>query len=319
METAMSGLHFTEDAARQLESLYLTRDIVAQRSETIKQLGLRTGERVLDVGCGPGFLCESIAEVVGRDGTVTGIDISGDLIALCKRRNSPKWVSYAVGDATQLGESDARFDVVACTQVAEYVPDVGRVLSETFRVLRLGGRAVFVATDWDGVIWHSEKPDRLRLVMKSWESHCAHPRLPRSLANRLVSAGFRFDGATVFPILNLQWRDDTYSKGLAGAILPLGAQAQQSDKVWRIGFIAHKHETQIGPRLGPIFSELSEASTARSNVEHQMCGLRSTLFPQASAAGNLVPYLMRPANRGSVRLISGMQIMRASPISSAQI
>jgi arsenite methyltransferase len=38
------------------------------------------------------------------------------------------------------------------------------------------------------------------------------------LANRSVSAGFRFDGASVFPILNLQWDDDVYSKGLAGII-----------------------------------------------------------------------------------------------------
>jgi hypothetical protein len=34
----------------------------------------------------------------------------------------------------------------------------------------------------------------------------------------LVSAGFRFDDAAVFPILNLQWDDDAYSKGLAGLI-----------------------------------------------------------------------------------------------------
>jgi arsenite methyltransferase len=34
----------------------------------------------------------------------------------------------------------------------------------------------------------------------------------------LVSAGFRFDGAFVFPILNLQWDDDAYSKSLAGLI-----------------------------------------------------------------------------------------------------
>src|SRR5262245_14213057 len=91
----MSGLEFTEDAARQLERLYLTGDVVAQRSETIKLLALARGERVLDVGCGPGFLCEGIAEVVGRHGAVTGIDISGDLIALCKRRNPPTWLSYA--------------------------------------------------------------------------------------------------------------------------------------------------------------------------------------------------------------------------------
>jgi len=54
--------------------------------------------------------------------------------------------------------------------------------------------------------------------LKSWEKHCAHPRLPRSLANHLVSAGFRLDGASAFPILNLQWDDDAYSKGLAGFI-----------------------------------------------------------------------------------------------------
>jgi len=214
----MSGLEFTEVAARQLERLYLTRDVVAQRAETIRRLALSRGERVLDVGCGPGFLCESVAEIVGNDGAVIGIDISSDLIALCRRRSPPKWLSYAVGDATQLAQPDASFDAVVCTQVAEYIPDVRRVLSEAFRVVKQGGRVVFVATDWDAVVWHSEKPVRMALVLKSWESHCAHPHLPRSLANRLVNAGFRFDDAAVFPILNLQWDDDAYSKGLAGLI-----------------------------------------------------------------------------------------------------
>ena len=47
----MNGLKFSEEVARKLERLYLTRDVVAQRSETIKQLALSQGERVLDVGC----------------------------------------------------------------------------------------------------------------------------------------------------------------------------------------------------------------------------------------------------------------------------
>jgi SAM-dependent methyltransferase len=242
----MSGLEFTEDAARRLERLYLTRDVVAQRAETVRRLALSRGERVLDVGCGPGFLCESIAAAVGDDGAVIGVDISSDLVALCERRNPPKWLSFTVGDATQLAQSDSSFDVVACTQVAEYVPDVGRVLSEAFRVLRQGGRIVLVATDWEALIWHSESPDRMALVLKSWETHCAHPHLPRSLAARLVSAGFRFQELAVFPILNLQWDDDLYSKGLAGLIRE---------------FVERKNEVPANDLLGwyEEFGLLSEA------------------------------------------------------------
>jgi arsenite methyltransferase len=169
----MSGLEFTKDAARRLESQYLTRDMVAQRAETIRRLALSRGERVLDVGCGPGFLCGSMAEIVGGDGAVVGIDISNDLIESCRRRNPPKWLSYAIGDAPQLAQPDASFDAVVCTQVAEYVSDISRVLFEAFRVVKQGGRAVFVATDWDAVLWHSESPDRMASVLKSWESHCA--------------------------------------------------------------------------------------------------------------------------------------------------
>jgi ubiquinone/menaquinone biosynthesis C-methylase UbiE len=214
----MTGLEFTNEAAKQLEKIYLTRDIIAQRLETIQQLNLSSGERVLDVGCGPGYLCESMGEIVGHHGAVVGIDISSDLIALCNRRKTAKWLSYAVSDATKVSQADASFDVVVCTQVAEYVPDVDRVLSEAFRVLKPGGRTVFVVTDWDAVVWYSENPDRMALVMNLWEVHCAHPHLPRSMAYKLVNGGFRFDGASVFPILNLQYADDSYSKGLARLI-----------------------------------------------------------------------------------------------------
>jgi hypothetical protein len=51
----------------------------------------------------------------------------------------------------------------------------------------------------------------MALVMKSWEAHCAHQHLPRSLAYRLVNAGFRVNGAAVHPILNLQYDEDSYS------------------------------------------------------------------------------------------------------------
>jgi len=214
----MTGLEYTDKAARRLEAIYLSKDVIAQRNETFKQAALRRGEHVIDIGCGPGYLCEGIAEIVGDSGRVVGIDISPDFIARADGRRGHGWIAYREGDAASLDEPDQTFDVAVCTQVAEYVPDVDRVLSEAWRVLKPGGRAVFVATDWDSVIWQSDRPRRMAEVMKSWEAHCAHPRLPRSLAVRLRRAGFRVDHASVFPILNLDWGGDTYSNGLTGLI-----------------------------------------------------------------------------------------------------
>lgn len=211
----MSSLEFNEEAARQLEALYLTRDVVAQRSETLRLLRLNEGECIVDIGCGPGYLCESMADAVGESGRVVGIDISADLIKVAGRRNTREWMSYQVGNALAVDEPDASFDVAVCTQVAEYIPDVDQVISEAFRMLKPGGRALFVATDWDGVIWHSDHPARMAAVMKSWEAHCAHPRLPRTLATHLRSGGFILTDVSAFPIVNLEWREDTYSKGIS--------------------------------------------------------------------------------------------------------
>jgi len=211
-------MKFTQDTARRLEALYATTDVVAQRRDTLAKLSLAPGESVIDIGSGPGFLCESMADIVGPSGRVLGIDLSPDLVDLTSRRNHRAWLSYRVGDATSLNEPDATFDVATCTQVAEYIPDVDHAIAEAIRVLKPGGRALFVATDWDGVIWHSAAPARMAAVMKSWEAHCAHPRLPRTMLRRLGDAGFALEEASVFPILNIAWHDDTYSKGIATLI-----------------------------------------------------------------------------------------------------
>jgi ubiquinone/menaquinone biosynthesis C-methylase UbiE len=61
----MSQLVFDDDLANQLESLYRTRDVLRRRRLVREALGAAPGERVLDVGCGPGFYVAELLSQVG--------------------------------------------------------------------------------------------------------------------------------------------------------------------------------------------------------------------------------------------------------------
>jgi ubiquinone/menaquinone biosynthesis C-methylase UbiE len=211
-------LQFDAERARRLERAYSTADIRAQREETLRQLSLQPGEAVIDIGCGPGFLCERMAELVGQAGSVLGIDVSQDLIDLAGQRNPHAWLTYAKGDAAALDVPDESLDAAVCTQVLEYVPDADRALREMHRVLRPGGRVLIVDTDWDGVVWHTADRARMAKVMRAWEAHCADPRLPRTLMPRLAAAGFRLDGVSGWSIVNTSLHEQNYSRGILGLI-----------------------------------------------------------------------------------------------------
>jgi ubiquinone/menaquinone biosynthesis C-methylase UbiE len=217
-------LQFSEEAARKLEGIYSTPDIVAQRRTALDLLALVPGESVVDIGCGPGFLCEQMAEIVGSKGRVLGIDVSDDLLALARNRNKREWLTYQPGDAKALKVSDSSFDVAVSAQVLEYVNDPDRALSEMHRVLKPGGRAVIMNTDWDRVAWYATDLARMTKVRRAWEEHCAHPRLPQTLAHRLREAGLELTCSTTFPIVNTRLSPDTYSYGLAGLIVDFLAE-----------------------------------------------------------------------------------------------
>lgn len=207
----MASMEYDEAAAERLEAVYRGADIVAQREHTLALLSLRRGESVLDIGSGPGFLCTQIGRAVGPSGKVRGIDISPVMIERSERRNPEPWISFERADATDLPEADASYDVVVSTQVAEYVPRVERFCAEAFRVLKPGGRAVILATDWLTVAWHSEDRERMASVLAAFVPHCAHAALPRTLGPHLRRAGLDLQRVSVYPILNTRWDDSSYS------------------------------------------------------------------------------------------------------------
>ncbi|MBN7784505.1 methyltransferase domain-containing protein [Ponticoccus gilvus] len=206
------SMEYDDDAAERLEAVYLGPDVIAQREDTIQRIAVQEGERVLDIGSGPGFLAAMIADQTGPQGEVIGVDISQQMVDRASRRNQREWLRYQRGDAAALPFEDNYFDLVVSTQVAEYVPDIKAFSSEVFRVLSPGGRALILATDWEGMCWHSEYPDRMEKVLKAFAPHCADSKLPRTLAARLRNAGLAVDDVSYFPIVNVDRYDGCYGE-----------------------------------------------------------------------------------------------------------
>ena len=214
----MSGLTFSSEAAEKLIAAYQTPDMVRQRDATLQRLKLKPGERVIDIGCGPGFLCSSMAAAVRTTGNVVGIDISHDLIDFANSRKSNDPIEYRVGNATALPVEAEKFDVAVSTQVIEYVPDADAALREIARVLRSGGRAFIIDTDFDSWVWHATDAKRMADIMKGWELHCAHSQLPRTLVPRLHAVGFAVVNVEGYPIINTTYRVGDFSYGLSRLI-----------------------------------------------------------------------------------------------------
>jgi ubiquinone/menaquinone biosynthesis C-methylase UbiE len=217
----MTELHFDEEATKGLLAVYVTPDVVTQRAQFLRALGPQPGERVLDVGSGPGFLAAALAEAVGSSGAVCGVDISEPLLAAARAHCAHQsWVEFHQADATQLPFPDHAFDAIISTQVLEYVRDVDAALAEIHRVVRRAGRAVIVDTDWDSLVWHSRDREQMNRILTAWERHAADAYLPRTLANRLARAGFRVESQHVIPLFNPRYDPNTYSNRLIDVIVP---------------------------------------------------------------------------------------------------
>jgi len=100
------------------------------------------GLRVLDIGCGGGFLAEEFAAAGCR---VTGVDPSPASVSAARAHAASRGlpIDYRVGAGEELPAPDAAFDVACCCDVLEHVSDLDRVISETARVLRPGGLYLF--------------------------------------------------------------------------------------------------------------------------------------------------------------------------------
>jgi ubiquinone/menaquinone biosynthesis C-methylase UbiE len=209
MEGAMQ---FTGDIANIQRRVAQSLDLVARRIAVIDAVQPRTGEHILDVGCGGGFYVRELGLAVGASGRVCGLDLSADQIAAAQAHcgDLPN-VDLKIGDALNLPYADRAFDAVLSVQVIEYIGDAGRAISELARVLKSGGRFINSATNWGSLFWHGADEALTRRVLDAWDRHAPHPNLPATMPRLLSQAGLTAVRQVPTTIVNTAFHENSFS------------------------------------------------------------------------------------------------------------
>ena len=208
-------LDFDARAAKAVEAMYLTPDVVAQRAKVLDMLAPQPGERILDLGAGPGLLAFDLARLVGETGRLVALDNAPAMLTMARTRLAALPQAECVeGDAAAPDFPEASFDAAVSTQVHEYIADMDGALGGLHRVLKPGGRALLLDTDWRSIVWHSSDEARMARMLAVWDDHLADPHLPATLGRRLSRAGFRVARVEVVPMFSPSWQPVSYAAGM---------------------------------------------------------------------------------------------------------
>src|SRR3954465_2060533 len=116
----------------------------AQRRRAVRALGLRPGDRVVDIACGTGLNFAPIEEAIGPDGRIVGVDLTDAMLAQAEdRRDANGWsnISLVQADAASFDFSTG-VDAILCTYALTQVPECAEVIAHGTAALSGGGRWV---------------------------------------------------------------------------------------------------------------------------------------------------------------------------------
>lgn len=167
--------------------------IQRMRSWASGALALRPGERALDIGSGTGSEVVAMAAAVGADGRAIGVDPNPDMVALAASRAAGTPAAFVEGNAYQLPFPDDSFDAVRCERVFQHLDRPERATAEIARVLRPGGRAIIIDSDWATAIMHPVDPEIVAALMGPRAAQAPNRNSGRRLRGLLTGAGFTVD------------------------------------------------------------------------------------------------------------------------------
>ena len=133
-------------------SLYSAQDVITFlgraktiRSRVVKKMGLKRGDKVMEVACGSGRNFPYLVDAVGKEGFILGFDYSQEMLDAAKqlsKRNDWSNIKLVQGDAAQLKITENNFDGIVSVLGISAIPDWDKALERCHDILRFGGKLV---------------------------------------------------------------------------------------------------------------------------------------------------------------------------------
>lgn len=132
---------------------------IAWRQDVMKRMNVKEGSKALDVCTGTGDWAIALADVIGTNGEVIGLDFSKNMLKIAQdkqEQHALKQLTFIEGNAMELPCEDHSFDYVTIGFGLRNVPDYSTVLREMYRVTKPGGTVVCLETSQPTLIGYRQ-------------------------------------------------------------------------------------------------------------------------------------------------------------------
>ena len=214
-------------------------DEVATRAAYLDLLGIRLGERVLEVGCGSGVVLREVARRVGASGRAVGLDNSAAFLRvareLAEREGVAEQIELREGDARAMPLPDGEFDAALAATTLAHVPEGERAIPEMARVVRPGGQVAVLERDLDSfIVTHPDRELTRRIVHAGCDYATVDGLLARRVPGLLSMAGL--EAIQVRAFTTLERNPDSYYGALcrrrADDALRAGVISEEEARRW---------------------------------------------------------------------------------------
>jgi len=124
----------------------LTRERLKCLGNIVRELGIKPGYYVLDIGSGTGVLLPFLITEVGNEGKIVALDFSAEMLVQAQAKNFPPIVGFAQADVLAIPLADSSVDMAICNSAFPHFGDKVKALKEIARALKNNGRMVICHT-----------------------------------------------------------------------------------------------------------------------------------------------------------------------------